>query len=80
MMSAMRASDQGTSFSAVRAQCPMFPASTVSWEHGPQLLPGISQVFYAAILSHPVVHAQVDSLYRVAWGRSQQKRGPPILI
>ncbi|MBS1852233.1 MAG: hypothetical protein JST79_15095 [Acidobacteria bacterium] len=79
-MAGMQDPDAQPSFSAVQAKCPMFPASTVSWDHGPQFLPNISQAFYAGVVSHPVVHAQVESLCRIAWERSRQKRGPPIVL
>ena len=40
--------------------------------------PPASGLFYAGILSHPVIAAQTEAHYRVAYDRSRLKRGPPV--
>jgi len=72
-------SPSGPGFSAIRMKCPMFPATATVAGSSTQLLPTASQSFYASLVSHPAIRAQVEIYYRICWSRSQQKRGPPVL-
>ena len=67
-------------FSAARMKCPMFPARLTVSGCSTHFLPTASQSFYAAIVSHPAIHPQVEGSYRICWSRSQQKRGPPVAV
>jgi hypothetical protein len=37
-------------------------------------------IFFGAVLSHPVLHAQTEARFRISFSRAQQKRGPPSLL
>lgn len=43
-------------------------------------LPTTSQIVFAEIASHPVVHPQTEARRRISFARSGQKRGPPDLL
>jgi|SRR5579871_2578215 len=64
---------------AVRSICPYFPsAGTVPAYQGPAKLEASSAIF-AALISHPAVHAQGEARARISCTRTHQKRGPPIV-
>ena len=54
----------------------MFPTGTVSSGRNTQVLASVSQSFYADIVNHPAVHAQVESIHRICCSRRQQMRPP----
>ena len=61
---------------APQEKCPYYPASVfVSPHMDLGLAPSVAT--YAGIVSHPAVHAQTESKWRVARDRSRHKRGPP---
>ena len=64
----------------VREKCPSFPQSRSTSPSGRAngIMP--RQTFFAAILSHPALHAQTEARYRVAFSRARQKRGPPEIL
>jgi len=62
---------------AASVKCPLFPRGAMVSEKGPYLVPAVSQSYYAAVVTHPALYAQVESSYRICWSRSHQKRGPP---
>lgn len=70
----------GKQFKASGVRCPLFPKSLAAPGDSTQVLPPASQSFYASVVAHPAIHAQVATFYRICWSRSQQKRGPPLLI
>jgi hypothetical protein len=43
-------------------------------------LPEASQLFFAAIVSHPAAHEQTEARFRISFARSRQKRGPPSFL
>lgn len=61
---------------APRSQCPYCPAQAVA-PHLPHFGPTTSQAAFAALASHPAIHAQIASQRRVSQDRARQKRGPP---
>jgi hypothetical protein len=73
-------SSEGDHFKTSGMGCPIFPAGNVTSAHNTQVPASASQNFYAEIVKHPAVHEQVESLYRICWSRSHQKRGPPSLV
>jgi hypothetical protein len=71
-------STSGISLHAVH--CPMSPAgSQAPAADFVAVLKGSGAVF-AALVSHPSVHVQTEAIGRVAFSRSSQKRGPPIVL
>jgi hypothetical protein len=62
-----------------RQQCPYYPKAGAVPVHTYATLDRSSQTFFAAIHSHPAVHAQTEARYRTSFNRSRQKRGPPVL-
>jgi hypothetical protein len=62
-----------------RQQCPAYPKGGAVPVHSNAVLHSTSRTFFAAIQSHPAVHAQTEARYRTSFSRSRQKRGPPIL-
>jgi hypothetical protein len=70
--------DNTPRFNAPVERCPYAPASIVVAHHSdPGLAP--SDAIFAALVSHPAVHAQLHSKQRIARDRSRDKRGPPSL-
>jgi len=75
-------STAGTSGQALQAapqHCPYYPTGSAVPVHSFAAVPQSAQTFFAAIQSHPAVHAQTEARYRVSFSRSSQKRGPPVL-
>jgi hypothetical protein len=62
---------------SARSACPLFPKRALSNHSFGKLTPAPERLFYAAILSHPAVQSQTAALFRIAYDRSRQKRGPP---
>ena len=73
------ADTSGQAVQAVRQQCPYYPSGGAVPMHAFAAVQQNSQMFFAAILSHPAAHAQTEARYRVSFSRSGQKRGPPVL-
>jgi len=59
-------------------KCPYYPASVFVSSHV-DLGFAPAMATYAGLVSHPAVHAQTESMWRIARDRSRQKRGPPAL-
>ena len=61
---------------------PCYPASQAatfaSVQYG--FLPDASAQFFAAVVSHPAIHAQTEARARVSLFCARQKRGPPSLL
>lgn len=70
----------GNQAMAPRMKCPMGASWVPTFGNGTQVLPAASGTFFAAIVVHPAVHAQVESLHRICCIRTQQKRGPPVFV
>jgi hypothetical protein len=68
---------------AIRSICDQWPVlfHISSTAVSPSVfLPPATQLFYAAIASHPVAQAQTESRFRISFDRSRQKRGPPLSL
>jgi hypothetical protein len=74
MMSAE--SSSGGGLQAKSEKCPLYPLATF-FARNQVACPRETAIFYAGIVSHPALHAQIDANYRVSNSRSHQKRGPP---
>ena len=70
---------QGKRVSIVAEKCPYAPAAPVAFHLSVFSSPANDSVF-AALVSHPAVHAQTAAQYRISFDRSRQKRGPPTLF
>src|ERR1035438_3485636 len=66
--------DQGPSLRNIADVCPYCPQTGASRDYTRTVLPAPVQIFFAAVLSHPAVHAQSQAQYRISFARSCQKR------
>jgi hypothetical protein len=74
------ASTTGASFGSNQARCPLYPGGLSAPASGyAAILKGFGAVF-GALASHPSVHAQTEAGYRISFGRSAYKRGPPVVL
>jgi hypothetical protein len=64
----------------VREKCPNYPLAPATPAFSNAVVLNSSQVFFASIVKHPAIHAQTEALQRIAFSRSRQKRGPPVLF
>lgn len=77
MMRMMRLWDnRSPGFAAVSERCPCPPA-VISAAHSSSWKPETAALIYAEIARHPACVAQTETLYRLSFQRSRQKRGPP---
>jgi hypothetical protein len=65
-----------TGFTTVTEKCPYQTASTCA-AHAPTIAAEGGRRFYAEIVRHPACVAQTESLFRISFHRSHQKRSPP---
>jgi hypothetical protein len=67
---------------AIYSLCRQFPSQPVSSTavNPSVFLPKPSQLFFAAINSHPVAQDQIETRYRISFERSRQQRGPPSFL
>lgn len=68
---------------ALHAVCSQYPYVPVvsSTAVNPWIVqPASSPLNFAAVISCPVAHAQIEALFRVSFERSRQKRGPPSFL
>jgi hypothetical protein len=79
MMSRMERLGSQKGFSSVTEKCPRFPAGTCA-VHSAAFKPEADERFYAEVVRHPACAAQTEALFRIAFLRSHQKRGPPALF
>ncbi|MEG9431295.1 hypothetical protein [Terriglobus sp. ADX1] len=63
-------------FRAPLEKCPFYPASLKASQHSDFGLT-VSSAVFGEVISHPAVHTQTKSKWRVAHERSRHKRGPP---
>src|SRR5579859_2814767 len=70
-------SGDGSRVKLVGPRCPMNPKA-VPASHGQQKWTlGPEQSQFAAVVAHPSARPQTEARYRISFGRSRQKRGPP---
>ena len=72
------ASNSGISLQAIRQTCPSFAIAAPVCAN--LALPKPSAAVFAELLSHPSIQFQTEARYRVSFGRSHQKRGPPAIL
>ena len=65
---------------SVAAKCCSYPKATAATTDTNIGAPVNSAAIFAAIVSHPAVHAQTEARYRISFARSSQKRGPPAFL
>jgi len=71
-------SSRRAEFHAPFEKCPYCPAFVLTSHHSQTGMISSSAAF-AELLSHPSVHPQTESRWRVSRDRSRNKRGPPYL-
>ena len=74
------ANSTGQALSAIQEKCPSYPSARIAPQNFLTMLLTSPQAIFAAIVSHPEVHAQTEARYRVSFSRARQKRGPPALL
>ncbi len=67
----------GPAVQAIRSKCPLYPSTTVVRTEGKAAIVRQFHVNFASVVSYAAALAQTESQYRVSFGRSRQKRGPP---
>jgi hypothetical protein len=78
-MEMMHAAPSGHVFSDAGGLCPFYPKSTAAVQLHPVFLAS-SQVRFADVVAHPTGQPQTEARYRIAYSRSRQKRGPPVIL
>jgi len=74
------ASTTGVSFGSNQARCPLYSGALSAPAGDFVAVLKSSGAVFGAIVSHPSVHAQTEAGYRISFGRSAQKRGPPVVL
>ena len=69
----------GLSLKSTNRPCPQFPQTGAAPAYGHCLALAAAR-FFAAIVSHPAAHAQIEAQYRISFSRAWQKRGPPAFL
>jgi hypothetical protein len=64
----------------VAAPCPNFPAHSVAVFTERSTPPPPATVVMAVLRAQPADREQIETLYRVSYNRTRQKRGPPTII
>jgi hypothetical protein len=68
----------GKHFTAVHAQCPMYPHAVTSPVHQ-QLAFHTTEILFTEVLTQPEQHRQIEAWARIAEAGTRHKRGPPAL-
>ncbi|WP_263381548.1 hypothetical protein [Granulicella arctica] len=64
---------------ALHARCPAFPKATAVTLMQAAFFVR-TQSRFAEIVAHPNAQPQTEARYRIAFNRSRQKRGPPVIL
>jgi hypothetical protein len=70
----------GVSFRTVQSRCPLYPGAPAAPVGRYVAVLRSSGAVFGAIVTHPAIHFQTEAGYRISFGRSSQKRGPPIVL
>jgi hypothetical protein len=70
--------NRAPAFQAPLEHCPYYPAQMPS--PSTVLAMTAAPEIYAELVSHPAVHAQTESKWRISRDRARQKRGPPSFL
>jgi hypothetical protein len=71
--------DAGPTVSTVVMKCPAYPKAATATLLQPAFF-AQTQTCFAAIIAHPNAQPQTEARYRIAFSRSRQKRGPPVIL
>ena len=66
----------GNGFAALKERCPSYPRA-VAVAGSVHVFVAETQMRFAEIVAHPSAQPQTEARYRISFGRSRQKRGPP---
>lgn len=61
-------------------KCFSFPVTTVFPGNRTAGSPGIAQVNFSGLVSHPAARPPAEALCRISYSRAGQKRGPPTFL
>ena len=76
MGTAMLGMQGGTRWSSLQSKCPNYPKAVTVAGVGHWFLVK-PQMQFADVVAHPSARPQTEARYRISFGRSRQKRGPP---
>jgi hypothetical protein len=63
----------------IAGRCSFFPSASAIPCNPSAGLPTVTRRVFAALIAHPTLPLQAQSLYRTSFSRTKQKRGPPSL-
>jgi hypothetical protein len=65
----------------IAPKCPFVPRFSFTAVNGPGIaIPIAAQSRCGALAAHPAAQAQAETLFRISFARSRQKRGPPVFL
>jgi hypothetical protein len=74
------ASAAGVSVGTAQPRCPLYPGASATPVGRYAAVLRSSGAVFGAIVSHPAIQFQTEAGYRISFGRSSQKRGPPVVL
>ncbi len=71
----------GVSLRSIQPRCPLYPGGAPATPAGGSVaVLNNSCAIFGAVVSHPAICVQTEAGYRISFGRSSQKRGPPVVL
>jgi len=70
----------GVSLRSIQPRCPLYPSTPATPAGEFVAVLKSSFTVFGAVVSHPTIHVQTETAYRVSFSRSSQKRGPPVVL
>jgi len=70
----------GVSFRSIQPRCPLYPSTPAAPAGQSVAVLKNASAIFGAVVSHPAICVQTEAGYRISFGRSSQKRGPPVVL
>jgi hypothetical protein len=70
----------GASLRPIQPRCPLYPGAPATPARQLVAVLKSSCTIFDAVVSHPAIHVRTEAGYRISFGRSSQKRGPPVVL
>jgi hypothetical protein len=70
----------GVSLRSIQPRCPLYPCAPATPAGRFVAVLKSSYAIFGAVVSHPAIHVRTEAGYRISFGRSSQKRGPPVVL
>ena len=70
----------GVSLRSIQPRCPLYPGAPATPAGEFVAVLKSSCTVFGAVVSHPAIHVRTEAGYRISFGRSSQKRGPPVVL